>query len=104
MSDYKAHQFKLSREIFEREGGKATAWESERVADLMLGFLEQWERDGLQNADHAAWLARFRQDKMAAAREFWQQIREGIRAGFEAGPDAIPDALSPGQAGKLNNS
>jgi glyceraldehyde-3-phosphate dehydrogenase (ferredoxin) len=102
--NYKAHQFKLSREIFEREGAKAVAWESERVADLMLGFLEQWERDGLQNADLASWLARFREDKMAGAQDFWQQIREGIRAGFEAGPEAIPDALSPGQAGKLNPS
>jgi len=99
--DYKAHQFALARAIYEREAPKAVPWPSERVADLIMGFLEQWERDGLQDADHAAWLARFREDKLGAARDFWSEIRRGIDAAFAAGPEAIPDMLTPGQAGTL---
>jgi glyceraldehyde-3-phosphate dehydrogenase (ferredoxin) len=99
--DYKAHQFNLARAIYEREAPKAVAWPSERVADLIMGFLEQWERDGLRNDDHAAWLARFREDKLGAAGAFWAEIRRGIDEAFAAGPDAIPDMLTPGQAGTL---
>ncbi|HEX3052767.1 MAG TPA: aldehyde ferredoxin oxidoreductase C-terminal domain-containing protein [Aggregatilineaceae bacterium] len=99
--NYKVHQFELAREIYEHECAKAAPWESERVVDLMLGFLEQWERDALQNPELAAWLARFREDKMQAAHDFWAEIRAGIDEAFEAGADAIPEMLSPGQAGKL---
>ena len=51
--DYKAHQFQLARAIHEREGFKSMPWESERVYDLILGFLEQWERHGLADPESA---------------------------------------------------
>jgi len=76
-------------------------WESIRVADLMLGFLEHWEREGLTDESLSFWLARFREDKRAAARELWSAIRKGIEAAFADGPAAIRDVLSPGQSGKL---
>jgi len=99
--NYKAHQFELSREIYEHESAKAVPWESIRVADLMLGFLEHWEREGLTDESLSFWLARFREDKRAAARELWSAIRKGIEAAFADGPAAIRDVLSPGQSGKL---
>jgi len=100
--DYKAHQFKLARAIFEHESAKALPWESLRIADLVLGFLEQWERDGLENPALAEWLTRFRLDKAEAAADFWDEVRRGIAEAFAAGPEAIPDALTPGQSGSLN--
>ena len=99
--DYKAHQFYLSREIYQRETTKITFWESERVIDMVMGYLVQWETDGLKSPELAKWLVRFREDKHAAAREYWQAIRSGIRAGFADGPDVIPNSLTPGQQGKL---
>jgi glyceraldehyde-3-phosphate dehydrogenase (ferredoxin) len=101
--DYKAHQFELARAIFNQETGKAVAWESLRVADLIFGFLEQWERDGLQHPELAVWLARFRADRMQAARDFWAEIRRGIAQAFADGPQAVPDQLTPGQAGQLKS-
>lgn len=99
--DYKRRQFDLAREIYDSESARAVAWESSRVADLILGFLQQWEAEGLKNPQLEAWLARFRDDKETAARDFWNDIRQGIEAAFAAGADAIANVLSPGQAGQL---
>ena len=99
--DYKAHQFKLSAEIYQREAPKISYWESERVIDMVMGYLAQWEADGLKSPELVDWLARFRADKVTAAREYWLAMRAGIRAGYEAGADAIPNSLTPGQQGKL---
>jgi hypothetical protein len=99
--DYKAHQFALARDIYEQEAAKAVPWESARVADLIMGFLEQWERGGLKDPQLAAWLARFREDKREAAHAYWLEVRRGIKEAFDAGPDALPNLLTPGQAGTL---
>ncbi len=99
--DYKAHQFNLSREIFEREAEKIVFWESERVIDLVMGFLAQWEADGLRDPQLGAWLERFRADKFSAARDFWQDCLQGIRASFAEGPASVPDNFTPGQLGKI---
>ena len=99
--DYKAHQFKLARALYEREAFKARPWESERLLDLVAGFLEQWETDGLQQPALSEWLERFRADKKAAGRDFWKEVQRGIRDGFAAGPEAIPDQLTDGQKGKV---
>ncbi len=99
--DYKAHQFNLSKEIYEREAPKITYWESERVVDMVMGYLVQWEADGLSSPELVMWLARFREDKKTAAREYWQAVRTGIRAAFADGPQAIPDSFTPGQQAKL---
>lgn len=95
--DYKDHQFQIARAIHEREGYKSMPWESERVYDLILGFLEQWERRGLADPELQTWLERFRADKNDAALAFWQAIQAGIQAAFDAGAAAIPDQLSKGQ-------
>jgi glyceraldehyde-3-phosphate dehydrogenase (ferredoxin) len=100
--DYKAHQFELAREIFAREAPKAQPWESERLLDLIIGFLEQWREHGLQDPALEAWLQRFAEDKQAAGRAFWEEIRQGIAAAFAAGPQAIPDQLSEGQRKALS--
>lgn len=97
--DYKAHQFELARQIFERESPKAVFWQSERVIDMVVGFLESWEGVGLKDPALREWLARFRADKAAAARAYWDEIRRGIADAFADGPAAIPDQLTPAQKG-----
>ncbi len=99
--DYKAQQFNLARSIYNHECAKAVVWKSARVVDLVIGFLEHWERSGLNDPDLAHWLARFREDKMGTAAEYWAEIRRGMTEAFAAGPDAIPNVLTPGQAGTL---
>jgi glyceraldehyde-3-phosphate dehydrogenase (ferredoxin) len=99
-ANYKAHQFQLAREIYEREAPKIVFWESERVMDMVMGYLVQWESDGLRTPELMEWLARFRGDKQAAVRDYWNAIYSGIRSAFKDGPDAIPDSFTPGQQKK----
>jgi len=99
--NYKAHQFELAREIFKREQGKILYWETGRIADMILGFLELWERVGLKDPELQTWLARFREDKQSAARAWWEAVLEGQRAAFDGGADKISDNFTPGQQGKL---
>jgi glyceraldehyde-3-phosphate dehydrogenase (ferredoxin) len=100
--DYKTHQFELARAIFEQEKEKAVPWESARIADLIMGFLHQMERDGFSHPDLKDWLHRFAEDKVTAARDYWERIHDGIARAFAEGPDAIQNKLSPGQSGGLN--
>jgi glyceraldehyde-3-phosphate dehydrogenase (ferredoxin) len=98
--NYKEHQFQLAREIYEREAPKIVFWESERVMDMVMGYLVQWESDGLRTPELMEWLRRFREDKKTAARDYWDAINSGIRSAFKDGPDAIPDSFTPGQQKK----
>lgn len=95
--DYKAHQFELAHQIYQREIGKSVGWESERVVDLVLGFLQLWQREGLADPALLGWIARFNEDKKAAAREFCEAILSGAAEGFAGGAAALPDQLTPGQ-------
>ncbi len=98
--NYKAHQFKLAQAIHARESEKSVPWESERIADLLLGFLTFWSEFGLKDDKLRYWQARATEDKMQAAREFWGAIHRGQAEAFDAGADAIPDILTPAQAEK----
>jgi len=98
--DYKAHQFKLAQAIHARESDKSVPWESERVADLLLEFLNYWGDFGLKDENLRYWLARTEEDKMQAAHEFWRAIHRGQAGAFDAGAEAIPDILTPAQAEK----
>jgi glyceraldehyde-3-phosphate dehydrogenase (ferredoxin) len=99
-ANYKDHQFHLAREIYEREAPKIVFWESERVMDMVMGYLVQWESDGLRTPELMDWLNRFREDKPAAVKAYWKAIYDGIRSAFTDGPDAIPDSFTPGQQKK----
>ncbi len=96
--DYKAHQFELARQIYETEGAAIQPWQSERVVDVIWRYLEEWAHDGARDAELQSWLARFRADKWAAARAYWEELRAGIADAFAAGPDAIPDMQAPSPA------
>jgi len=72
--DYKAHQFELARQIYEREGGGVLPWESERTVDIIWQYLEKWDRLGLDDEDLHKWVARFRAGKWASARAYWEEV------------------------------
>jgi glyceraldehyde-3-phosphate dehydrogenase (ferredoxin) len=100
--DYKGHQFELARQIYATEGEAAQMWESERTVDIVWKFLEKWETHGLADESLHEWVRRFRQDKWAAARAYWQEVSLGIAAAFAAGAEAIPEISAPYQAAKLD--
>ncbi len=83
--DYWAANFQLAREIHDHQSAAAAFWESERVVDIIQGFLEKWERDGLREPELLEWIARFRADKWQAARDFWQAMYDGMAEAFEEG-------------------
>jgi glyceraldehyde-3-phosphate dehydrogenase (ferredoxin) len=54
-------------------------WESARDIDYLQTFLRRKrEVDNDPNPELAAWLARFDQDKVEAARDFWYETLKGI--------------------------
>ena len=54
-------------------------WESARDIDYLHSFLKRKkEVDGEEHPELAAWLARFEQDRMEAARDFWYDTLKGI--------------------------
>lgn len=78
--DYETHHRRLAARIFELQEADAVFWESARVVDLLAGFLEKWERFGLVNDELEEWVERFRADRWAAARAWWDEMRAGARA------------------------
>ncbi len=101
--DYKAHQFHLARQIAEREMPKSQPWLSTRIVDMIVGFLDQWKRDGLEDPRLHEWLERFAIDSQEAARAWCEEVERGIRDAFAAGPDAVPNMLTDGQKKRLDN-
>ncbi len=101
--DYKAHQFELAKRIYELDGAAVVPWESERTIDMVWQYLEETGRDSdFKDAELRAWVERFRADKWAAARAYWDELRAGIAEAFAAGPDAIKDQRAPGPAAKAD--
>lgn len=83
--DYWGDNFALARAIHRHQSAHSVMWESERVVDLIGGFLQKWERDGLRDPDLQDWAARFRADKWLAARQFWQEMYDGMAEAFDRG-------------------
>jgi glyceraldehyde-3-phosphate dehydrogenase (ferredoxin) len=83
--DYWRDQFNLAKGIHDHQSARGVMWESERVVDIIHGFLEKWERNGLREPELLAWLDKFRADKWQAAREFWQEMYDGMSEAFAQG-------------------
>lgn len=101
--DYKAHQFHLARQVAERELPKCQPWMSARIVDMIVGFLEQWKRDGLEDPRLHDWLDRFAAGREEAGRAWCSEVDRGIRDAFADGPDAVPNMLTEGQKKRLDN-
>lgn len=96
--DFKAHQFALAKAIYQQEGDKSRPWMSERVGDLVLGFLQHWRDNGLKDPELEFWLRRFQENKEAAMRRFWEEIYRGQAEAFAAGLPATVKAAPAGAA------
>jgi glyceraldehyde-3-phosphate dehydrogenase (ferredoxin) len=83
--DFWATNFQLAKAIHDYQAAAGVFWESERVVDIIQGFVEKWVRDGLKESELLGWALRFRQDKWKAAREFWQEMYDGMAEAFAAG-------------------
>jgi glyceraldehyde-3-phosphate dehydrogenase (ferredoxin) len=83
--DYKAHQFALAKAIYEHESAKSRPWMSERIIDMLSGFLEHWCDNGLKHPELEVWMTRFQTNKKAAAYDFWQAIYRGQADAFAKG-------------------
>jgi glyceraldehyde-3-phosphate dehydrogenase (ferredoxin) len=89
--DYWRDQFTLAKSIHDHQSVRGVPWESERVVDIIHGFLAKWERAGLREPELLTWLEKFRADKWQAAREFWQEMYDGMCEAFAAGfPEPTP--------------
>jgi len=100
--DYKKHQFELAQEIYALEGGTVVFWESERTIDVIWQYLEKWVQHGLKDAELHQWADRFRDDKWAAARAYWDEYCVGITEAFAAGSESIPEIVAPYQAARTD--
>ncbi|MCS6909042.1 MAG: hypothetical protein NZM11_00495 [Anaerolineales bacterium] len=89
--DYWQMNFNLAKAIHDHQSARGVMWESERVVDMVYGFLQNWEIDGLKEPELLDWLARFRHDKWQAARDFWQEMYAGMSEAFAEGfPEPKP--------------
>lgn len=80
--DYWQTNFKLAKAIHDHQSAQSVFWESERVVDLIATFIFNWEQDGLRDPELLVWAERFRADKWAAARAFWQEMYTGMAEAF----------------------
>ena len=83
--DYWKNNFDLAKGIADFQAAQSVFWESERTIEVIQGFLEKWQRTGLNHPDLANWVERFHQDKWEAGREFWDEIYRGQQEAFEQG-------------------
>ncbi len=83
--DYWDTNFQLAKEIHLHQSAASVLWESERVMDIIQLYLEKWGRIGLNNPALAEWIGKFRADKRAAAKEYWQEMYRGMDDAFQQG-------------------
>lgn len=76
--DAEEHHRHLALEI--DEAGVPAPWETERVVDLVQSYLHKYRADGPPEPGLDEWIDRFRRDRRAAARAYWQEIRDGFVA------------------------
>ncbi len=79
--DYYAHHRKLLQII--NLNNKPVFWESERVIDIIKGYLEKVYSGELENEKLKAWVDKFNNNKWAAAKEYWEQMLKGINDGLK---------------------
>jgi glyceraldehyde-3-phosphate dehydrogenase (ferredoxin) len=78
--DYYAQHRKLAQAI--NMGNKSVFWESERVIDIIKGYLEKVLTGEPENKELKSWVDRFNSDKFATAKDYWQKILNGINDAF----------------------
>jgi glyceraldehyde-3-phosphate dehydrogenase (ferredoxin) len=78
--DYFEHHKKLSQLI--NLNNKPIFWESERVVDIIKGYLEKLQLENKDDENLNKWVQKFQTDKWSTAREYWDELLRGINDGF----------------------
>ena len=91
--DFKAHHFRLAQAINENEKGKAVPWETERMGELFMNYLEYCRQTGPEEDFIFHW--QNHPDPLLTAQAFWQSILDAQERAFAAGPEQVPDAPTP---------
>jgi len=96
--DFWKTNFELAKAIHDYQSGGSIFWESERVVDIIKGYLEKWQREGLKDACLDEWVERFHKDKWLAAKDYWQDMYNGMADAFSQGiqePAHVDHGLLP---------
>jgi glyceraldehyde-3-phosphate dehydrogenase (ferredoxin) len=88
--NYWQSNFLLAKAIHDYQSNGSVEWESERVMDIIQGFLENWADKGLKSTALQSWVERFRADKRQAASEFWRAMYQGMCDAFSEGIQEPP--------------
>ena len=80
--DYYKHHKRLAHEI-DQVHDKSVFWESERVIDIILKYLEKLQVGDPDNSVLNEWIDKFHNDKWGAAREYWDLVSKGIKDGLK---------------------
>jgi glyceraldehyde-3-phosphate dehydrogenase (ferredoxin) len=80
--DYPGYHTALARRIHAQ--GAPVYWESARLERIIHAYLRAVREDSPDDADLGDWLWRFDQDRPAAARAYWDELRGGIDEGMAA--------------------
>jgi len=79
--DYYEHHKELAS-LIDKVHNQSVFWESERVVDVIVTYLNRLQQADPNNTTLAKWVEKFKKDKWSAAREYWEQLSEGISAGL----------------------
>jgi glyceraldehyde-3-phosphate dehydrogenase (ferredoxin) len=80
--DYNEHHRRLAAEI--NENNPSVFWETERVIDLMKTYVMKAQKDCAKNDKLDQMAEDFKKDKVKAAKEYWDGIKEGVEEGLKA--------------------
>ncbi len=93
--DFKAFHYQLAQEINAHERGKSVPWETARMFELFLNYLE-YSRGG-SSEDDFIFQWQQHEDVEMTAQAFWQAILNAQELAFEGGVEMISDVLTPAQ-------
>lgn len=74
--------FELAREIHQYQSNSSVFWESQRVIDIIHGYLKYWKEEGLNDVSLDEWITKFEKDKVSSAREYWNLLYKGMEDAF----------------------
>ena len=80
--DFFEHHKMLANQI-DTVHDRSTFWESERVIDVVIKYLEKVQGGDPDNLVLSEWVDKFRVDKWKAAQEYWDKCSEGIKDGLK---------------------
>jgi len=95
--DFKAHHFRLAREINEHQGDKGVPWQTRRMAEMLEGYLHFVVKPATSTETNGDLPSINPEDPIGSMQAYWRAIKEGQERAFRLGEDSIPPTLTPKQ-------